>query len=78
VRVADFARVGIVQKLSLLCVAGVVATGATGGVGRIAGNIAGVADATASTSEGVDAAQNAASELARMSPDLRQLVSHFR
>jgi methyl-accepting chemotaxis protein len=48
------------------------------GAERIAGNIAGVADATSSTTQGVDSAQNAASELARMSQDLRQLVSHFR
>src|SRR5262249_24588674 len=51
---------------------------AADGAERIAGNIAGVAGATASTSGGVEAAQNAASELARMSQDLRQLVSHFR
>ncbi|WP_433049902.1 methyl-accepting chemotaxis protein [Dactylosporangium sp. CS-033363] len=54
-----------------------VAEAATGAE-RIAANIAGVADATAATTQGVGAAKGAAAELARMSQDLRQMVSHFR
>ncbi len=53
-----------------------VAEAATGAE-RIAGNIAGVADATNATTRGVAAAEGAATELAQMSQDLRQLVSHF-
>jgi methyl-accepting chemotaxis protein len=48
------------------------------GAEKIAGNIAGVADATAATTQGVGAAQGSATELAQMSQDLRQLVSHFK
>jgi methyl-accepting chemotaxis protein len=54
-----------------------VAEAATG-AHKIAGNIAGVADATAATTQGVGSAQAAAAELAQMSQDLRQLVSHFK
>ncbi|WP_380031123.1 methyl-accepting chemotaxis protein [Dactylosporangium vinaceum] len=54
-----------------------VAEAATGAE-RIAANIAGVADATAATTQGVGSAKGAAAELAQMSQDLRQLVSHFR
>jgi methyl-accepting chemotaxis protein len=54
-----------------------VAEAATGAE-KIAGNIAGVADATTATTHGVAAAEGAATELAQMSQDLRQLVSHFK
>ncbi|WP_426506673.1 methyl-accepting chemotaxis protein [Dactylosporangium sp. McL0621] len=54
-----------------------VAEAATGAE-KIAANIAGVADATAATTHGVGAAKGAAAELAQMSQDLRQLVSHFK
>nr|BFE65942.1 hypothetical protein GCM10020063_104680 [Dactylosporangium thailandense] len=54
-----------------------VAEAATGAE-KIAANIAGVADATAATTQGVGAAKGAAGELARMSQDLRQLVSYFK
>jgi methyl-accepting chemotaxis protein len=51
---------------------------AAAGAEKIAGNVAGVADATAATSHGAGAAQGSAAELATMSQNLRQLVSHFR
>jgi methyl-accepting chemotaxis protein len=51
---------------------------AAAGAEKIAGSIAGVAGATEATTHGVSAAQGAAAELAQMSQDLRQLVSHFR
>jgi methyl-accepting chemotaxis protein len=54
-----------------------VAEAATGAE-SIAGSVAGAADATSATTQGVGAAQSAAAELATMSQDLRQLVSHFR
>jgi methyl-accepting chemotaxis protein len=51
---------------------------AASGAAKIAGNILGVTTATAATTQGVAAAQGAAAELAQMSQNLRQLVSHFR
>jgi methyl-accepting chemotaxis protein len=48
------------------------------GAEKIAANIAGVADATAATTQGVGAAKGASAELAQMSQDLRQLVSYFK
>jgi methyl-accepting chemotaxis protein len=48
------------------------------GAERIAGNIAGVAGAAEATADGVGAADAAASELARMSAELKTLVSVFR
>ena len=53
-----------------------VAEAATGS-GEIAANISGVAMAAGSTSEGVARTQQAASELARLSDDLGQLVGRF-
>ncbi|HTW16475.1 MAG TPA: methyl-accepting chemotaxis protein [Nocardioides sp.] len=45
--------------------------------GEIAANISGVAEAAGSTSEGVARAEQAASELARLSEDLGELVGRF-
>jgi methyl-accepting chemotaxis protein len=51
---------------------------AAGGAEHIAGNLSGVIEATVAATHGVTAAESAAGELARMSADLRALVSHFR
>ncbi len=48
------------------------------GAEKIAGNIAGVADATTTTTEGVTATQHAVTELNTMSQDLRRMVGQFR
>ncbi|MEV4517494.1 methyl-accepting chemotaxis protein [Dactylosporangium sp. NPDC049525] len=48
------------------------------GAETIAGNIAGVADATTTTTNGVTATQDAVTELGAMSEDLRRLVGQFR
>jgi methyl-accepting chemotaxis protein len=48
------------------------------GSSEIAQNITGVAEAARVTSEGVAGAQQAATEVARMSGDLRDLVASFR
>ncbi|GAB1645664.1 methyl-accepting chemotaxis protein [Krasilnikovia sp. MM14-A1259] len=53
-------------------------TAAADGSTAIAGNIAGVADAAASTAAGANQSQHAASELARMSTELTMAVSAFR
>ena len=53
-----------------------VADAATGS-GEIASNISGVAEAAGSTSEGVVRAQQAVTELARLSEDLGELVGRF-
>ena len=47
------------------------------GAEKIAGNIAGVADAATVTTDGVTATQHAVSELGTMSQDLRRLVGKF-
>jgi methyl-accepting chemotaxis protein len=52
-------------------------TEAATGASQIAGNIAGVADAAQVTTEGVDQARQAATDLARMSGELRALVGRF-
>ena len=54
-----------------------VAEAATGST-EIAMNITGVAQAAASTTEGVGESQRAATELARMSGELTELVGRFR
>ncbi|NJC82491.1 methyl-accepting chemotaxis protein [Planosporangium mesophilum] len=54
-----------------------VAEAATGS-SEIASNIAGVAAAAATTTEGVTESQRAAEELARMSSDLQDVVGRFR
>jgi len=54
-----------------------VAEAATGS-SEIAANIVGVADAAQTTSAGVVQSQGAATELARLSTELRQLVGQFR
>jgi methyl-accepting chemotaxis protein len=51
-----------------------VATGSS----AIAGNIAGVAEAAATTTEGVSQTQQAALDLARMSAQLQAVVARFR
>jgi methyl-accepting chemotaxis protein len=51
---------------------------AASGTGEIAQNISGVADAAASTTRGVAEAHRSATELARMSAQLRDLVGRFR
>ncbi|GAA2667545.1 MULTISPECIES: methyl-accepting chemotaxis protein [Actinosynnema] len=51
---------------------------AADGSREIASNIAGVADATASTTRDVDESRRAASELNRMSGQLQELVGRFR
>jgi methyl-accepting chemotaxis protein len=48
------------------------------GAEKIAGNIAGVADAAVTTTDGVTATQHAVTELGSMSQDLRRLVGQFR
>jgi methyl-accepting chemotaxis protein len=48
------------------------------GTSEIAQNIAGVADAAASTTRGVAEAHRSATELARMSGQLRELVGRFQ
>ena len=48
------------------------------GAEKIAGNIAGVADAATVTTDGVAATQHAVTELGSMSQDLRRLVGQFR
>jgi methyl-accepting chemotaxis protein len=53
-------------------------TEAATGSGEIAGNIAGVAEAAATTTEGVSQTRQAAGELARMSSELQSLVGRFR
>ncbi|MGX5653611.1 methyl-accepting chemotaxis protein [Geodermatophilus nigrescens] len=52
-------------------------TEAATGAAEIAGNITGVAEAAQVTTEGVSQAQQAATELARMSAELRAVVSRF-
>jgi methyl-accepting chemotaxis protein len=54
-----------------------VAEAATGST-EIASNIAGVAAAASTTTQGVTESQQAAEELARMSSDLQQVVGRFR
>jgi methyl-accepting chemotaxis protein len=54
-----------------------VAEAATGST-EIAANIVGVADAAQTTSAGIVQSQGAATELARLSTELRQLVGQFR
>ena len=54
-----------------------VAEAATGST-EIAANITGVAQAAASTTDGVGESQRAAVELARMSGELTELVGRFR
>jgi methyl-accepting chemotaxis protein len=51
---------------------------AAGGVEEIASSIGGVAQATAVTSQGVGEARQTTTDLARMSEQLRELVSRFR
>ena len=51
---------------------------ASGGTGKIAQNITGVAEAARMTSQGVAETQQATAELARMSTELTSLVSTFR
>ena len=51
---------------------------AAGGTGEIAQNITGVAEAARMTSQGVSETQEATAELARMSAELRSVVSAFR
>jgi methyl-accepting chemotaxis protein len=51
---------------------------AAGGSGEIAANITGVAESARLTSEGLDQTQQATAELARMSTELKTLVSTFR
>ncbi|MBL7259371.1 methyl-accepting chemotaxis protein [Paractinoplanes lichenicola] len=53
-------------------------TEAAHGSGEIASNITGVAEAARLTSEGVSETQEATAELARMSSELRSVVSAFR
>jgi methyl-accepting chemotaxis protein len=48
------------------------------GSGAIAGNISGVAEAAATTTEGVSQTQQAARDLARMSGELQTVVARFR
>jgi methyl-accepting chemotaxis protein len=51
---------------------------AAAGTHQIASNIAGVAQATATTTAGVSQSQRAAADLARMSAELHSLVAQFR
>jgi methyl-accepting chemotaxis protein len=51
---------------------------AANGSTEIAGTIAGVADATASTNEGVSSTGEAVDQLARMASDMRVLVTRFK
>jgi methyl-accepting chemotaxis protein len=48
------------------------------GSSEIAANITGVADAAATTTEGVSQTRTAAGELSRMSSELQTLVQRFR
>ena len=48
------------------------------GAGEVAQNITGVAEAARLTSEGVNQAQQATTELTRMSSELASVVSQFR
>jgi methyl-accepting chemotaxis protein len=52
--------------------------GATAAISEIAGNISGVAEAAATTTEGVAQTRQAAVDLARISAQLQTVVARFR
>ncbi len=53
-------------------------TEAATGAGQIAANIAGVAEAAATTTDGVGSAQAVAGQIEQSAHDLRGLVAQFR